>query len=396
MTLLLVFITGSYVFLIAILIYGWMQVPEFRIRNRGPIHKFSIVICYRDEAENLRLLLNSFLKMKYPHTHYEIILVNDASMDNSRKICADFRNDHPHFRISLLENKRFSAAPKKDAITIAVKKANFNYIITSDADCVLPPSWLQAYNDILLETDALLVAGPVSSQDITNNNFFDNDSNESWEVNRANYRRKYLYEFQEMDVMSLQAAGIGTFGIDQPFMANGANLCYSRDTFLKLDGFKGNEMITSGDDVFLLQKFNQSGCKMAFLKCREAIVITQPQKEITSLISQRIRWAAKAPAYKSNFAKITGLVVLLMNISLVIFAFLVFMEFVSYEPVLLAFLFKFLADLVLLFVAARFFKRIEILRNYFWSSLVYPFFSSAIAIMSLFRKFEWKGRISGK
>src|SRR5690606_14978213 len=356
MTLLLVFITGSYVFLIAILIYGWMQVPEFRIRNREPLNKFSIVICYRDEAENLPLLLKSFLKMEYPNTHYEIILVNDASMDNSRKICADFRNDHPHFSITLLENKRFSAAPKKDAITTAVKKAAFNYIITTDADCVLPPSWLLAYNDILMETDALLVAGPVSSQNISNNKFFDNDSNESWEVNRANYRRKYLYAFQEMDVMSLQAAGIGAFGIDQPFMANGANLCYSRDTFLKLDGFKGNEMITSGDDVFLLQKFNQNAHKIAFLKCREATVITQPQPEITSLISQRIRWAAKTPAYKSIFAKITGLLVLLINLLLVISTFLVFLEIVPYEPVLFAFLFKFLADFLLLFLAARFFR----------------------------------------
>ncbi|HSP39893.1 MAG TPA: hypothetical protein VLN46_00570, partial [Gillisia sp.] len=107
-------------------------------------------------------------------------------------------------------------------------------------------------------------------------------------------------------------------------------------------------------------------------------------------------WASKTPAYKSAFAKITGLLVLLMNLVLVICAFLVLPEIIPYEPVLLAFLFKFLADLYLLSLAARFFRRKEVLRNYFWSSLVYPFFSSAVAIMSLFRKFEWKGRISDK
>ena len=396
MILLLVLITGSYVLLIGSLIYGWKKVPIFRIKNQEPFHKFSIVISYRDEADNLPYLLASFLKMEYPFTHYEIILVNDASRDNSRSICADFRNDHPYFRLTLLENKRLTGAPKKDAITTAVNKAMFANIITTDADCLLPPLWLQAFNEILQETSASLVAGPVSARvnSRIKNSF--KDENGSWESKRARRSLKYLYAFQEMDLMSLQAAGIGAFGLKNPFMANGANLCYSREAFLKMEGFKGNEEITSGDDVFLIQKFKKAGFKTEFLKCREAIVFTHPQKDLTSLISQRIRWAAKTPAYDSAFAKTTGLIVLLMNFTLVVFALLALTEIIPYEPVLLSFLFKFLADLLLLFLAAEFFKRKEVLRNYFWSSLVYPFFSSVVAIMSLFRKFEWKGRISDK
>ena len=396
MTVLLVLITGSYVILIASLIYGWKNVPVFPLKNQEPFHKFSIVISYRNETANLPYLLASFLKMEYPFTHYEIILVNDASSDNSRKICADFRNDHPHFRITLLENKRLTSAPKKDAITTAVNRAVFNHIITTDADCLLPPFWLQAFNDILLETDASLVAGPVSARKNHRRYEPNKSENGSLESKSAGRSHKYLYAFQELDLMSLQGAGVGAFGLGKPFMANGANLCYRREDFFKMEGFKGNEEITSGDDVFLLQKFQNGGLKTVFLKCREAIVFTQPQPDLTSLTSQRIRWASKTPAYKSAFAKITGLLVLLMNLVLVICAFLVLPEIIPYEPVLLAFLFKFLADLYLLSLAARFFRRKEVLRNYFWSSLVYPFFSSAVAIMSLFRKFEWKGRISDK
>lgn len=396
MTPFLVLITGSYVLLIAALVYGWKKVPVFRLKNLEPFHKFSIVIPYRDEAENLPNLLASFLKMEYPFTHYEILLVNDASGDNSRKICADFRNDHPYFRITLLENKRLTAAPKKDSITTAVNKAMFSNILTTDADCLLPRYWLQAFNEILQETGADLIAGPVSARVNFRRNRKDQEELGSRESNIAGNSRKYLYAFQEMDLMSLQAAGVGAFGLENPFMANGANLCYSREAFLKVDGFKGNGNITSGDDVFLLQKFKQSGLNTVFLKCREAVVFTQPQPDLTSLISQRKRWAAKTPAYKSAFAKITGIIVLLMNLVLVICAFLVLPEIISYEPVLLAFLFKFLADLCLLYPAARFFRRRELLRNYFWSSLVYPIFSSAVAITSLFGKFEWKGRTARK
>ncbi len=327
--------------------------------------------------------------MEYPFTHYEIILVNDDSNDDSRKICANFRNDHPHFRITLLENNRLTGAPKKDAITKAVNKAMYSYILTTDADCILPPFWLHAFNEILLETRSSLIAGPVSSR---LRKLKDEEGNVNPDKTVDKQSHKYLHAFQEMDLMSLQAAGVGAFGLNKPFMANGANLCYAREAFLKVDGFKGNEDITSGDDVFLLQKFEKNGFKTVFLKCREAIVYTQPQPDLASLISQRIRWAAKTPAYNSFFAKITGLLVLLMNFTLVICGLLVLPEIIPYEPVLMAFLFKFLADLYLLYLAARFFKRKEMLRNYFWSSVVYPFFSSAVAIMSLFTKFDWKGR----
>src|SRR5690606_17836937 len=136
--------------------------------------------------------------------------------------------------------------------------------------------------------------------------------------------------------------------------------------------------------------------KPEFLKSKEAIVQTKPQPDLNSLFSQRIRWAAKAPAYKSNFARFTGLIVLLINFSLVVGTGLVFLDLIPYQPLLLAFLFKFNIDFLLLYRSAVFFERTEILRNYFWSSIVYPVFTSAVAILSLFVKFEWKGRISGK
>src|SRR5690606_17518241 len=144
------------------------------------------------------------------------------------------------------------------------------------------------------------------------------------------------------------------------------------------------------------QKFAEKNHQLEFLKCREAIVYTKPQPDLNSLISQRIRWAAKAPAYKSSFAKFTGLIILLMNFSLVAGTVLVLLDVIPYQPLLLAFLFKFNIDFLLLYRSADFFERTEILRNFFWSSIVYPVFTSAVAVLSLFVKFKWKGRISGK
>lgn len=380
MYIFLVFICGLYVTVILALWFGWLKIPVFKLNKIAPEIKFSIVVPFRNEAENLPILLRSITKLKYPPSHFELLLINDASEDDSRKICSDFKKAFPNFQIRLAENVHVSDSPKKDAIAIAIQLSKFEHILTTDADCIVPEYWLQAFNEKILESEAKLIAGPVK---IIPPEFPVKD-------------KKLLHVFQELDFMSLQAAGAGGFGLGKAFICNGANLCYEKSSFYAVDGFSGNGNISSGDDVFLLQKFTAKKWETVFLKSKEAIVLTLPQQDLTSLISQRIRWAAKTPAYNSIFAKIVGLAVLLMNLFLIIAAILALFNFTSYKPLAFAFLFKFLVDLLLLYKSAEFFERKAILRNYFWSSLLYPFFSTSVAILSLFIKSEWKGRKSKK
>ncbi|UJH90815.1 hypothetical protein LZ575_19060 [Antarcticibacterium sp. 1MA-6-2] len=175
-------------------------------------------------------------------------------------------------------------------------------------------------------------------------------------------------------------------------MCNGANLCYKKTAFLEVEGFSGNENISSGDDVFLLQKFTAHHFPVAFLKSREATVFTKPQPDINSLISQRIRWAAKTPAYKSFFAKTLGLVILLMNLWILTGGIFVLFDSVDPEVLVLSFFLKFIFDLLLIFQAAKFFRRRDVLQHFLWSSILYPFFSVYVVVLSLFKGFEWKGR----
>ncbi|MDR9456568.1 MAG: glycosyltransferase [Salegentibacter sp.] len=377
-----VFISIAYLILMISLIYGWQQIPEFSSNFSTAETGFSIIIPFRNEGENLPVLLKSLAELQYPADKFEISLINDASEDDSVEICKNFQQNYPEFSIKILENNRQSNSPKKDAITTAIEKAEFKYILTTDADCRVPKLWLQTYNDFIKNTQAALVAGPVSltppSPPLT--------------PPEGGRNVKPFRVFEELDVLSLQAAGAGAFGIEQAFMCNGANLCYRKEAFLEVDGFSGNDKIASGDDVFLLQKFQQKKYKVNFLKSQEAIVQTQSQKSFRALISQRIRWAAKAPAYKSLFSKFAGAIVLLMNAGLLVGAVLALMEIWPYYPVLIIFLLKFNVDFALLYLSAKFFKREEVLRSFFWSSLAYPFFSTYVALKSLVSGYEWKGR----
>ena len=368
-----VVITLLYVLAMLFLLYGFAHVPVFCGKNTAPKCTFSIVIPYRNEAENLPSLFSSLLKLNYPSEKFEILAVDDASEDISAEMWKVFLEKNPQLNLRLLQNIYTSRSPKKDAIALAVSASQFEYIITTDADCELPEKWLQEFDAFISETGAGAVAGPVA-------------------LKRKASKMSFLRAFEEMDILSLQAATIGSFGVKIPFMCNGANFCYSKKAFLEVKGFEGNNMIASGDDVFLLEKFQKKELKIAFLKSKEAVIATAAASGIREMFSQRIRWAGKTSATGNSFGKGLGLLVFLMNFSLSAAFIAMAFDLFPTSVFMGMFLFKFNVDFLLIYRAANFLGRENSLKSYFWSSIIYPFFSSLVVILSIFSGYQWKGR----
>ena len=114
-----------------------------------------------------------------------------------------------------------------------------------------------------------------------------------------------LEQFQLLDFISLIGTTIGAFGIKNPFLCNGANLCYSKKVFFEVKGFDGNNSISSGDDIFLLEKvLEMYPMDVHFLKSKKSIVSTKPEPTLNKLIQQRIRWASKTSATNNWFGKL--------------------------------------------------------------------------------------------
>ena len=376
MLLLVIFglIAAAYLGLVIAFIIGFNRVPQFQLKGLAAKTTFSIVIPYRNEAENLLRLFKSLTSLNYPRDKFEIILVNDESKDNSRSIAENFKSDFTELNIRLLENKRKTGSPKKDAVQSAIDISNFEYIVTTDADCIVPSKWLQFFDESIQNSASKMIAGPVGF------------------IQETGKKKPYFQYYEEMDFMSLQASTIGSFGIDKAFMCNAANMCYEKETFLREFGFDENGRIASGDDVFLLQKLRKKGYGVDFIKSASAVVLTGYQTSLYGLINQRIRWASKTSSYSCVFAKFTGLIVFLMNFSLIIGTIIAFIDLIPYQFLMLVFLLKFNADFILIYKSAKFMNREPLMRHYLWSSIVYPFFTVYVAKISLFKSYEWKGR----
>jgi cellulose synthase/poly-beta-1,6-N-acetylglucosamine synthase-like glycosyltransferase len=360
----------GYLLTILQLIWGATQVEPFLPEPKSPNTFFSIIIPFRDEAQHLPTLLESFKNLHYPHELFELIFVDDFSTDESVKLLYQWRTANGTIQTTLLENIRLSQSPKKDAISRAIPIVQQQWIITTDADCRVPSTWLSTLDSYLQTHSANMVVGAVNYD--ASNSFLD--------------------QFQVMDILSLQGATQGSFGMGLGFMCNGANLAYTKAHFQDLQGFAGNNSLASGDDVFLLQKsMAYAASKVHYLKSKSHLVITKTEQSWKQLLVQRTRWASKTGHYNSVFGKDLAVWVFAGNLSWIVLGGLSIADHALVYWFAAATVLKFGVDIWLIRLAQ---KHTPVTRmNYvLLGCLLYPFYCVFVALHAISGTYTWKGR----
>jgi len=337
---------------------------------------FSILVPFRNEEKALPDLLKSLALLDYNSDRFEIILIDDGSHDDSVKIITHFKEEHPELNLILVTKKGNGSSAKKEALQQGVGMASHPWILTTDADCMVPKNWLHAFDSLINQKSLKMIVAPVA------------------------YKAEagFIHKFQILDFLSLQGTTMGLFGMKnhnfiRPFLCNGANLCYKKESFIEVDGYQGNEHIASGDDVFLLEKmYTQFPQEIEFIKSKDAVVQTNSKNSLKALLQQRIRWASKTVAYRHIFAKLVGILVFLTNFSILIGLFLALTGNITWLNFGFIFLLKFNFDFVLLYKTATFFDQKEQMQSYFLSSLLYPFFTVIVVLLSFQKNYTWKNR----
>ncbi|MCF6308455.1 MAG: glycosyltransferase [Flavobacteriaceae bacterium] len=362
-----------YLLVLAYLFLGNLKIKEFFSKEDVlEKNKFSIIIPFRNEAKNLSELMNSLQKINYPKDSFEIIFVDDESDDNSVKIIeTELKNFDKSFPFKILKNKRKSNSPKKDAITLAVSKARYDWIITTDADCELPINWLQVFHSFIIKKQPLLIAAPVGLSN----------------------QESFIGKYQIFDLLSLQTVTMGSFGMNNSLLCNGANLCYKKEVFNSVNGYEGNNHIASGDDIFLLEKVKSKyPNKVQFLKSKEVIVITKTEDSWKKILYQRIRWASKTSKQHNWVSKLVGLVVFLCNLLVIIGAFLSFFSNYHLQYFLVFWMLKLVLDFLFIISTASFFRNKISFFKFIISSILHPFITTFVVVGSIIGTYSWKDR----
>ncbi len=254
---------------------GIIRLKE-RKNNNDSFPRVSIIIPYKNESENILNCAASLGKVKYPEDLLEIIFVNDSSEDDSAEKLQMFNMSGNVRLLDYHSDEKFRAT-KKDAVEYGVSKANGEIIVLTDADCEHRENWLTSIIS-RFDSSVAMVAGPVA----------------------YNSGENVFEELQQLEFAGLILAGAGLIGIGKPATCSAANLAFRKESFNKVDGYKGNKEFSSGDDEFLMHKFDEADFKIDYAFDTEAVVFTKPNKSVDDFKEQRTRWASKGLFYKDK------------------------------------------------------------------------------------------------
>lgn len=196
----------------------------------------SIIVCARNEASNLRQYLPLLLAQEYPGP-WELLVVNDASTDDTRAVLVDIQQHNSRLRFLDIVEKWHPG--KKQALAAGIADARFAHVLLTDADC-WPASqhWLQRMAECFLdnpETEIVLGYGPMTST--PHGGFL-----EGWTRFEAVHTAMLYTTFAH--------AGM-------PYMGVGRNLALKKDLFFRVGGFHKHAHIPSGDDDLLVNSAAQ-------------------------------------------------------------------------------------------------------------------------------------------
>jgi len=366
---LLLFITWAiYASLIGLFTCGWYRTISNDNTNTNNKRGVSVVIAAKNEENHILDLLNDLLLQEYPAELLEIIVVDDHSTDKTVEKVNEFISQEEGGWLRVIKFDDPHLAGKKAAITIGVKEAAGEIILTTDGDCRLGKSWISSMV-ASFQDERQMVFGPVS------------------------YLSKHglMNKFQSLEFLGLVASGAGAALAGRPFICNGANLAYRKDAFIRVKGFEGNENFISGDDVFLLHKMKREfGRKaIAFSLDKNSQVMTSPVEGFAAFIDQRVRWASKSKGYNDLLSIMTSIIVFSYSLTV-----LLSLIATIFNPMLFCFfggliILKMITDLPLMIGITGFTGQRNLMGWYLPLQVVYPVYIVIVGVVSLFGRRKW-------
>jgi cellulose synthase/poly-beta-1,6-N-acetylglucosamine synthase-like glycosyltransferase len=353
--------------------FGKMQLFQFnQIEALSPGQsstQFTVIIPARNEAANIKACVDSILAQDYPKDAFEIIVIDDFSEDDTAFIVTALSQQYSQVRLIQLADhckEGETLAYKKKAIEIAVAEAKGDWILTTDADCIVPKKWLLLYNAYIQEHQPCFVAAPVMF------------------IKTAGI----LNQFQVLDFLALQGITAAAVGAGKHSMSNGANLGFEKTAFIAVGGYQGVDHIASGDDMFLMHKMKQTLHKpVGYLFHPDAIVLTAAMDTWKSFIMQRIRWASKARYYDDRSITMVLTLVYFFNLSFVLLAFMG-----SWSTLLIALAFKTFFELFFLDPVVNFFRLQSELKYFVFYQPIHIVYNIAAGLFGQLKTYSWKGR----
>ena len=242
----------------------------------------SVVICARNESENLRRNLPAILKQDYPD--FEVIVINDGSTDESEDLLSELEEEYPNLYHSFTPDSARYISRKKLALTLGIKASKYDWLVFTEADCTpVSDKWLRR-----------IARNFTPSTDIV--------------LGYSGYERGkgWLHKRVSFDSLFTSLRYLGFALACKPYMGIGRNLAYRKELFFKVKGFSTHLNMQRGeDDLFINQISNENNTRVE--TSPDSVIRMQPVERYKDWKEEKVSYMATARFYKGSQRWLLGL-----------------------------------------------------------------------------------------
>ena len=284
----IIFITFCFIIIIQIFFYFFLFgkfsfLKPIRLPNQDL--GVSVVICAKNEAPNLVKFLPFIADQN--NSNFEIVLVDDASSDNTLQIMQQFKKQHEtdSLSIQIINISKEKSQGKKSALSKGIFSAKYDHLILTDADC--KPVSREWINEIIahFSNEKSIVLGYGAYRKIKNS---------------------FLNKIIRFETLITAIQYFSYAKIGKAYMGVGRNIAYKKDEFIKADGFNKHLNIISGDDdLFINQIATKNNTDICFTK--NSFTVSEPETDLHKWIWQKRRHISTSSYYKKTHQFLLGL-----------------------------------------------------------------------------------------
>lgn len=262
----------------------------------------SLIIAARNEEENLLKNIPIWLEQK--HDNFEIVIVDDRSVDDTFDIIeALMQTDSRIKRTAVVEYKNSSIKfGKKYALTLGIKLATNEHLVFTDADCMpADPYVLQRFSKAFAQgKDLILGVGAFHKKSGIVNSIIRTDN-------------------QRIAALYLSFAKLGL-----PYMGVGRAMAYTKTLFYSLKGFASHQHIESGDDDLFVLEAVKARAKVGLAP--KATTLSDAASSLKAWKNQKTRHLSTGVVYPLKILLLLGILDLSAIISLVFLPLVILFE----------------------------------------------------------------------
>lgn len=264
--------------------------PHFSEAKTQGFSGLTILLCARNEAENLQQFLPKILSQSYPD--FEVLVVNDRSTDHTKEVLMHLQAIFPHLRTLHITQTPTDAQGreidgKKNALKQAILNAKHDLLLLTDADCMpLSDDWAREMVHTFLQKKDIKITLGISP-------YF-------------TQKKSFLNDFIQYETLYTMLQYTGLAHVNMAYMGVGRNIMYEKSFFLEKKGLQNYEHIKGGDDDLWVNKaFEKGNVNVCFSP--NAYIYSNPQTTWKKWFLQKRRHLSVASHYRPSIKLVLGL-----------------------------------------------------------------------------------------